>query len=425
MQIRNIRWPEEREAIAQHIRLVHGPGDSDFLMQWYGAFPGFDPADCFVIDGEDGEIAAHTMLIPRAIQIGQVVLPASELGVVGTLDTYRGKGYAAALIDRCLARMTERGDIFGLIFGIPNFYERWDFEYAAGLYLTSYESDIDLDQAVKAGHWDMSHSYQRRAASYLGMRKREVEVRRFYTSDLTGVMALYQAESIQGRYLVARDQVTWDWQLQFLADIGRYDPDDFLVAEIDGELKGYVRVVSKGQVNWFKENEAARFSIIECAGDDPDATEALLGAVAQLASAYDAERIGVFVHPESQMMRHVLAHGGSRRDFTGAAFLRLHDLPALMAALQPVLAFRLAQSVFHGRGLRLFVSTGDAMATVELGDGKDDVALEMPSVDFLRLVTGWFGIDDLPGDYYSEPQRDLLRVLFPKREPRIGLADIL
>ncbi len=425
MQIRNIRWPEEREAITEHIRLVHGPGDSDFLMSWYGNYPGFNPADCFVIDGDNGEIAAHTMLIPRAIQIGQAVVPASELGVVGTLDTYRGQGYAAALIDRCLERMTERGDVLGLIFGIPNFYERWDYEYAAGLYLTSYESEIDLDRAMKAGHWDMTHSYQRRAASYLGMRGRDVEVRRFYTSDLTGVMALYQAESAQGRYLIARDQATWDWQLQFLADVGRYDPDDFLVAEINGELKGYVRVVSKGQVNWFKENEAARFSIIESGGADADATEALLAAVTQLAAVYNAERIGVFVHRESQMMRHILAHGGTHRDFTGAAFLRLHDLPALMTRLQPTFEYRLSNSAFKGRGIRLFVSTGEAMTTIELGDGADDVALEMPSVELVRLVTGWFGVDDLLGDYFSEPQRDLLRVLFPKREPRIGLADIL
>ena len=425
MEIRNIRWPEERDAIAEHIRLVHGSGDSDFLMRWYGGFPGFDPADCFVIEGEHGEIAAHAMLIPRAIQIGVSTLPASEIGVVGTLETYRGCGYASALIEHALARMTERGDALGLIFGIPNFYERWGFEYAVGLYLTSYESEIAVEQALSAGKWDMHHSHHRRTAAHLGMRGREVEVRRFYSSDLTGVMALYQAESVRGHYLIARDQPTWDWQLQFLADIGRYDPDDFLVAEVDGELRAYVRVVSRGQINWFRENEAARFSIIESGGTDADATEALLGAVAQLAHDYGADRIGVFVHPESQMMRHVLAHGGLRRDFTGAGFLRLHDLSALADLLKPALEDRRLNSRFAGRGFQLILSTGDSTAAVQLGEGAEEVRLEIPAVDLIRLVTGWFGIDDLPGDYYSEPHKDVLRVLFPKREPRIGLADIL
>src|SRR5258707_8500939 len=97
MEIRNIDWPAERDAILEHIRVVHGPGDSDLLGKWYGTMPHFDAADCFVIDGSEGEIAAHTMLIPRVIRFGDSILPASEIGVVGTLETYRGAGYATAL----------------------------------------------------------------------------------------------------------------------------------------------------------------------------------------------------------------------------------------------------------------------------------------------------------------------------------------
>ncbi len=425
MQIRNINWPAEREAIAEHIRLVHGPGDSDLLMRWYGNFPGFDPADCFVIEGEGGEIAAHTMIIPRAIRIGPASIPTAEIGVVGTLETYRGRGYARALMDRALGRMSERRDALGMILGIPNFYERWGFEYAFGLYLTSYESEISTEQALRAGKWDPSHSHHRRTAAYLGMRRQPVTVRRFYSSDLDAVMALYDAESAEGRYLIARDQPTWDWQLAFMTDIGRYEPDDFLVAEVEGAVAAYVRVVSRGQVNWFRENEAARFSVIESAGTDADATEALLAAVAQLAHDYGAERIGVFVHPQSQMMRHVLAHGGARRDFTGAGFLRLHDLPLLLELLKPALEDRLHRSPFAGRGCRLSVVTEHSEGAVELGDGAEEVILEAPAIDMVRLVTGWFGIDDLPQEYYVEQQRWLLRALFPKREPRIGMADIL
>jgi predicted N-acetyltransferase YhbS len=136
--IRTIRWPEEREAILEHIRLVHGPGDSDLLGHWYGTMPGFDPEDCFVIDGENGEIAAHTMLIPRQVQFGESVLQASEVGVVGTLDTYRKQGLASALMNRAVERMTERGDAVSILFGIPNFYERWGYDYGLGLYLTAH-----------------------------------------------------------------------------------------------------------------------------------------------------------------------------------------------------------------------------------------------------------------------------------------------
>src|SRR5437016_11123618 len=133
MEIRSLNWPADRAAVMEHIRLVHGPGDSDLLERWYGTMPGFSPDDCFVIDGENGEIAAHLMLIPRVLRFGDSLLSASEIGVVGTLETYRGQGYARALMERAIERMSERGDALSIIFGIPNFYERWGYEYAVGL----------------------------------------------------------------------------------------------------------------------------------------------------------------------------------------------------------------------------------------------------------------------------------------------------
>lgn len=424
--IRNIRWPQDRAALMEHIRLVHGPGDIDLLQTWYGGFPGFDPADCFVIEADDGSIAAHTMLIPRQFQIGVAHVPASEIGVVGTLETHRGRGYARALLERALARMSERGDALGMILGIPNFYERWGYEYAVGLYLTSYESSIDTEHALQASKWDLGgHSYHRRMAAFLGMRGREVIVRPFGLSDLPVVRDLYSEAARQGHYLMARSDAAWEWQLRFLADIGRYEPDDFLVAEVDGEVVAYARVISHGQVNWFLEAEAARFSLVEAAGDDADATEALLGAVAQLARTYNAERIGVFVHPESQMMRHVLAHGGAQRAFTGAGFLRIHDLPLLMTRLAPTFERRLASTPAGGYGIRLVARTEDAEGEAVLGDGAQTIRLEAAATDLVRLVTGWFGIDDLPQAAYNPRYKLLLRAMFPKRDPRISLTDIL
>ncbi|MBP8974165.1 MAG: hypothetical protein KBH93_09840, partial [Anaerolineae bacterium] len=63
MTVRTIRWPEEREAILDHVRLAYGPDEYEQVAAWYGTLPTFDPADCFVIDGDrPGEIAAHANL---------------------------------------------------------------------------------------------------------------------------------------------------------------------------------------------------------------------------------------------------------------------------------------------------------------------------------------------------------------------------
>jgi hypothetical protein len=262
--------------------------------------------------------------------------------------------------------------------------------------MTSYESGIDLEHALRANRMDQSHSYQRRAAAYLGLRGQEVSVRRFYSSDLAAVMRLYDLESARGHYLLARDQETWDWQLGFLADIGRYDQDDFLVAEVDDEIVAYLRMVSNGQVTWFLENEAARFSIIEYAGDHPDAAEALLGAAAQSARDYNAERIGLFVHPKSRLMRQCLgAWGNAARVHRGGLPAPARPAPTAEPARPHagsppgrVALWRGATTARDDRG-----SDGRSYA----GRRRPALNLELPAADFVRLVTGWFGVDDLAG----------------------------
>ena len=426
MTIRNIHWPHDHPALLDHIRRVHGADDAEIVGTWYGSAPDFDPADCFVIDGDaPGEIAAHVMIIPRQLQIDDVTLPTAEIALLGVLGPYRGLGFEAALLDAAHARMTERGDVLGLGFGDAALFDPWQYDYAVGLYLTSFESSIDTDLALHAGNWDPAHQYERRTAERLGVSRRHVDVRRFYADDLPAVQALYDVESARGHYLLARDEAVWNWQLAYMSRIGRNDPDDFLVAEIDDRLVAYARLVTQTPVNWFRESDAARFSVIEAGGDHPDAVEALLSAVARAAQAFAVNRIGLFVHPQSAFMRHALARGAVLRAFTGAGFLRLHDLPLALYLLGPALEVRRLNSRFVSRAYRLIVTTEYAQADVYLGTGEPEIVeIEAPSTALVRLITGWYGIDHLSVGYHAR-QADLLRVLFPQRDPKIGLADLI
>ncbi len=424
MTVRNILWPEEQDALFEHIGLVHGASELEPVAAWYGSTPRFDPQDCFVIDGSNGQIAAHAMLIPRQIQIGTSIIPASEISLMGVLEPYRGQGYGARLMDALHYRMSERGDGLGLVIGIPNFFERWHYEYAAGLYLTSYESDILTDLALKAGSWDSGHSYERRTADRLGIRGQEVLVCRYNETNLPEVQELYDEECALGHSLIARDEETWRWQLDLMARTGHYEMDDFLVAEIDEQIVAYVRMIARGEpVNWFAGADAAPFAVIEAAGSDPDAIETLLCEVARVAEMCGASRIGLFVHPDSRLMRHALARGASLRAFTGAAHFRLHNLGIVLNQLIPTFEKRLSESPYAA--CHLVISTEREQAEVQLGEGWGEVVeLEVSSSALIRLITGWYGIDHLSAGY-SERHADLLRVLFPAGEPKIALADLI
>lgn len=425
MIVRTLDWPDDYDAILDHIYAVHGPDDCDLLAASYGTTPGFDAADGVVIDGEAGEIAAHAMIVERQIQIGESILPTAEISLLGVMAAYQGRGYESLLLEALHARMTERGDVLGLSFGLPDVFEPWQYEYAVGLYLTSYESQIATGQAVRAERWDLDHSYERRTADRLGARNQTVEVRRFYVSDLPAVRALYAAESACGHYLIARSGATWAWQIDYLTRAGRHEPDDFLVAEIDGQLVAYARVVSQTPVNVFCD-DAARFSVIEAGGTHPDAVDALLAEIGRTAQTVNADRIGLFVHPASALMQHALARGAVRRQFTGAGFVRLHDLPLALNLLAPTFETRCYHSRFVGRAYRLIVMTEDTQGEAHWGVGAehDTIELEIPVTALTRLITGWYGIDQVAASF-DERHTELLRALFPKRDPKIGLADLI
>jgi len=226
----------------------------------------------------------------------------------------------------------------------------------------------------------------------LNAHNQPVTVRPFYSSDLPNVQALYTAESARGRYLIERDEATWTWQLDHLIRTGRYHSDDFLVAEAEGRLLAYVRVIAGCDVNWFRAEDAACFNVVEVAGDHPDGVEALLAEVGAIAARLQVDRIGLFVPPDSTFMRHALARGATLRAFTGAAALHLHDAQIALDHLAPALEERALNSRYAGRACRIVIPPEHATAALTL---------------------------------YHERHAGLRRALFPQRHPMIALNDLL
>ena len=431
-RVRPLRWPEDRAALFEHFRQTNASEDAELLRAWYGTLPGFDPGNSYVIEAADGSIVAHSMLIPRQLQIGPSTLPTAEIALMSVPDKPRRPDLLRALAAALHARMTARGDALGLLLGAPNAagywssqgQDDWQYEYAVGLYLTSFESEIATAALLKAGRWDPAHSYQRRTADRLGVGRQTVTVRRFYSSDLPAIAALYAAASARGHYLIARNADVWAWQLEYLARIGRYEPDDFLVAEIGGQVVAYARLVSQGPVNWFRDQDAASFCVIEAAGDHPDGVEALVAAIGHAALTLGVERIGLYIHPHSALMRHLLARGACLRAFKGAGMVRLHDLSEALDRLQPALEQRRLNSPYAARAYRLLVRTESDQAEVYLGAGDYElVELEAPSTVVARLITGWHGLDRATAGYH-ERYAPLLRALFPQGDPKIALPDL-
>ena len=94
--------------------------------------------------------------------------------------------------------------------------------------------------------------------------------------------------------------------------------------------------------------------------------------------------------------------------------------------LEPTFEARCLHSRFAERAYNLIVLTEEAEGEAIWGADADlePVELEIPAASLMRLLTGWYGIDQADASYH-ERHADLLRVLFPKRDPKIGLADLI
>jgi hypothetical protein len=126
-------------------------------------------------------------------------------------------------------------------------------------------------------------------------------------------------------------------------------------------------------------------------------------------------------------MSHALVHGATQRSFTGAGFLRLNDLTLLVEGMADTLQRRLDTSIFAGQALQLQVSNEQNTASINVGHGgkPEPIEISAPTNDLIRLFSGWFGFGNLPAGSYATKYEDVLKILFPKGDPKVAVADLI
>ncbi|KAH3766139.1 hypothetical protein Pelo_2024 [Pelomyxa schiedti] len=147
----------EDAAVIDHIRAVHGIEDSACIVDWVsrsrprgfgimattsrqtellgeaasgGPIGGGELAP---IGGAGREVAAWMCLIPTDLVFDGVVLHAAQMGIVGTLPQYRGKGFIRKLSAQFEAEAAARNMPLLIIAGIPHFYRKVGYDYGMKL----------------------------------------------------------------------------------------------------------------------------------------------------------------------------------------------------------------------------------------------------------------------------------------------------
>jgi N-acetylglutamate synthase-like GNAT family acetyltransferase len=409
-----------REAIAAHVR-IHGDPEP-IWEEFHFRHPHWSAPGATRAVVENGQIVALTSLAMIDLRFGHTTLPAGEIGLVGTLPEHRNRGHSRRLMESWLATLRERHVPLSYLVGIPGYYERWGYHYAA-------PDQVNHFLAI-------THDPLARCAEPAGT------VRDATANDIPTIQTLLDTELRDTPCSAVLD----DALLRYVLDRAEAHGVAWRVIEIDGHIAAVVRYKLWGE--GIGPQAPGAVTLVAARDVARPAVAAML--LEHLKAGKQAE-LPLAIAPYSPFADWLHLRGALRKCdrsiFPGgyAAMVRIGDLATVLEAVM----HRWDADAIAGRhaGASITIRVGrddDQVATLDvLGDGvglrrgAGGVEIGAPPAVTVPWVTGWRAAADWldgtpfppvpgpevdPGDPAGLPLevRALLRDLFPVRHPWIG-----
>jgi hypothetical protein len=394
----SVAGPDDVERVAAFDALIHGAGSAPTWRAWMSLHPHAAPENwLFIEERATARVAASLCLLPWRLRYGGVELRAAEMGVVGTLEEYRGRGLQRALAVRFEELLRAGGYHLSHIQGIPYFYRQFGYEYAAPLEAWW---RLELHMAPAAP-----------PASGHGCRPA--------TADDVAALARFYDQTVAALDVAAlRDEATWRYLLGpgLATETGA---ETWMVTDAAGAPAGYFRVAHQGFGEGLIVAEASQLG--------PEAALAALAEVRRLAQ----ERGKPFVRlnlPDSAPLvtvaRGLGAHGGNAYAWQ----VRLPHPAGLLRALAPELERRVAASIYGGLTRDLVIDLyrqaillrfeAGRLTNVGAAPAGAPADLRLPPPLLAPLLLGHRSLDEIghmyPDAFAPGPARPLVDALFPR-----------
>ena len=400
--LRAVEDVEDVERLAAFNGLIHGPGVAAMTRSLIVDHPATRPEQwLFVQEHASRTIVSALCLLPWTLRYQDVPLRAGEMGIVGTLERYRGRGLIRALNERFSALLHEGGYDLSHIQGIPYFYRQFGYEYAMPL---EPHWRIALATIAEQGPVE-AHGYQFRPATI---------------DDIPVLARLYDEGAGRLDIRAERDGDVWRYLLGPSTQT-EMAADTWLVLAADGTAAGYVRVAQHGFGTGLIVSETSRL--------DMETAATVLGYLKGIAIARQKPYIRLNL-PSHSLLVELARWSGCAAGDAYAWQVRVPDPARLLGRVAPVLEQRLAASPLAGmtRTLRLNLYRAsiavrfEAGRVVAVGHETAEPACEvrLPPPLLAPLVTGYRTFDELARTYHDVsadgPGRSLAAILFPAME---------
>lgn len=341
----------------------------------------------------DGKIVSGTSLIRHNLRWYGSDIRAGEIGLVGTLEDFRNKGYSRLLMSSFLKTMEEERIPLSFLWGIPNFYEKDQYYYAYPHHETRYVSFP----------FNCTEKFETTAS-----------IRPAIEDDLGEIQNLYRTYNadLNGHHI--RYRKNWDYYFKLTGGNGR-EKTGWWVLENPSDGYAFVPEIPK------KPPEIREIAVTS--------EEALKNIVVGIFKKYRGlEKIGFRHHPGMPIGRWLYHWGAKIRShediWKGAwgGMVRLNDPQSCLRGMEKTFAERLSMSRFFNISTEIAFSSELGSVSINISDGKVDVhrydghtKLEIPARVLTPITTGYHAIDKYRDELKNIPDEifEILSVLFP------------
>lgn len=357
----------------------------------------------FVIKHKD-KMVSTINLIPVTWSIGGKRLKVAEMGHVGTIHEYRGKGLIQRLIDEYHKEVLRQGYDIAVIEGIPYFYRQFGYEYALPLLE---ETSIRLEEIPE---W-----------------KTNVKIRPFVEEDLPRAKRLLEQSQRKFYVHIVRDETVWKTQQK--TNIAS-DPEPFqgYVVEDHGETIAYFRIREIP-----KEKQLLVTEITEV---DQLTAQAVLSFLKNHGNQHSLENLSANISYEEPFAQYLVSLGALKRVPPYAWQIRIMDYVNIFQKLKPLFEHRLANSMYNrltetlNFNFRLFTvqvtAANGKITDIRKIDKGERSPICLNPLAFVQLLMGYRNRQELeetvPDIRIAISHRHLIDTLFPKMPSYIHSA---
>jgi len=322
-----------------------------------------------------GEAVSELVVVDYRMRLLEAEVRMAGIGGVHTRPRHRMRGYMRALMEDALDYMKEQGYDVSMLFGIPNFYERFGYVSC----LAEYRITVSTREAERGGA---------RLPGYSTARLRR--------SDFAELVALYNQSNRRRSCSAIRDERLFT---RFPKG-SRYnqEADAFAVRDSDGRLAAYAA---------YDRSEDA-LNVVEVESQGAACYPFLLYRFARMAIGRRCGQITFFLPPDHSFVEFLRLRGCevvARYPTSGGGMMRVINQDSLFAKLQGSFRDRLGCSQLRDEGLKLEFTTDLGTTQVVLGAAGEGRAgggrtyrLQMPQQRLMQLLVGYGGVDGLLGE---------------------------